>query len=47
MLSAFILSGHSYPAVLLAEQLVNQGSVLLNPLVLEKGRLQGSYAHSR
>src|SRR5438034_2150716 len=35
MLSAFILSGHSYPAVCLAAQLEHQGSVQLNPLVLE------------
>src|SRR2546423_12617457 len=35
MLSAFILSVHSYPAVCLAAQLEHQGSVQLNPLVLE------------
>jgi hypothetical protein len=34
MLSAFILSGHSYPAVLLAEQLAHQWSVQPSPLVL-------------
>src|SRR5262245_32514070 len=34
MLSAFILSGHSYPALPLARQLVHQGSVRPNPLVL-------------
>ena len=36
MLSALILSGHSYPAVPLARQLVHQGSVLPSPLVLGK-----------
>ncbi len=36
MLSALILSGHSYPAVPLARQLVHQGSVLPSPLVLRK-----------
>src|SRR6266496_955967 len=35
MLSAFILSVHSYPAVCLAAQLEHQGYVQLNPLVLE------------
>src|ERR687884_273165 len=35
MLSALLLSGHSYPAVLQAEQLVHQGSSHLGPLVLE------------
>ena len=34
MLSAFILSGHSYPAVPLAGQLEHQGSVPPGPLVL-------------
>ena len=34
MLSAFILSGHSYPAVPLAEQLAHQRSVQPSPLVL-------------
>src|SRR3712207_7677769 len=34
MLSAFIPSRHSYPAVLLAEQLVHQRSVHPGPLVL-------------
>ena len=36
MLSAVILSRHSYPAVPLARQPVHQGSVLPNPLVLWK-----------
>src|SRR6478752_10256982 len=36
MLSAFILSVHSYPAVPLARQLANQRDVLPNPLVLRK-----------
>src|SRR5512138_325965 len=36
MLSAFILSRLSYPAVPLAGQPVHQRSVLLSPLVLEK-----------
>jgi len=36
MLSAFILSVHSYPAVPLARQLAHQRYVLLNPLVLKK-----------
>ena len=36
MLSAFILSVDSYPAVPLARQLVHQRYVLLNPLVLKK-----------
>ena len=36
MLSAVILSRLSYPAVPLAGQLVHQGSVLPNPLVLGK-----------
>ena len=35
MLSAFILSVHSYPAVCLAAQLEHQGYIQLNPLVLE------------
>ena len=35
MLSAFILSVHSYPAVPLARQLEHQRYVLLNPLVLK------------
>ena len=39
MLSAFIRSGHGYPAVPLARQLVHQGSVLSNPLVLGKSLL--------
>ena len=36
MLSAFIRSVHSYPAVPLARQLAHQRDVLLNPLVLKK-----------
>src|ERR1700687_311087 len=36
MLSAFIRSVHSYPAVPLARQLENQRDVLPNPLVLKK-----------
>ena len=36
MLSAFILSEVSYPAVPLARQLVHQSFVLPNPLVLRK-----------
>ena len=36
MLSAFILSRPSYPALPLAEQLAHQRSVLPNPLVLGK-----------
>src|SRR5467141_2852967 len=36
MLSAFILSVHSYPAVPLARQLGHQRNVLPNPLVLRK-----------
>ncbi len=36
MLSAFILSDLSYPAVPLARQLEHQRNVLLNPLVLKK-----------
>jgi hypothetical protein len=40
MLSAFILSEHSYPAVLLAEQLVHQRFVLSNPLVLKEDPLK-------
>ena len=35
MLSALIPSRHSYPAMLLAEQLVHQMSVQIGPLVLE------------
>ena len=35
MLSALIPSRHSYPAMLLAEQLVHQRSVQIGPLVLE------------
>ncbi len=37
MLSVLISSKHSYPAVLLAEQLVHQRFVQLGPLVLESG----------
>ena len=40
MLSAFILSVVSYPAVPLARQLVHQSYVLLNPLVLKKNTLK-------
>ena len=40
MLSAFILSEHSYPAVPLAGQLVHQRFVLSNPLVLREGPLK-------
>ena len=39
MLSALILSGHSYPAMPLARQLAHQRSVLSNPLVLGKSLL--------
>ena len=40
MLSAFILSVVSYPAMPLARQLVHQSYVLLNPLVLKKNPLK-------
>jgi hypothetical protein len=40
MLSAFILSVVSYPAMPLARQLVHQSYVLLNPLVLKKNLLK-------
>ncbi len=40
MLSAFILSEVSYPAVPLARQLVHQRNVLPNPLVLKKNLLK-------
>ena len=40
MLSAFILSAHSYPAVALAGQLEHQGCLRLNPLVLETNLLK-------
>ena len=40
MLSAFILSVDSYPAVPLARQLEHQSYVLLNPLVLKKNLLK-------
>jgi len=40
MLSAVIPSGRSYPAVLLAEQLVHQRFVLSGPLVLGKTSLK-------
>ena len=40
MLSAFILSVHSYPAMPLARQLEHQRYVLLNPLVLKKNLLK-------
>ena len=39
MHSAVISSGHSYPALLLAQQLVHQGSVHPGPLVLGTGPL--------
>ncbi len=39
MLSAFILTEPSYPAMPLVEQLVHQRFVLPGPLVLGKGRL--------
>ena len=40
MLSAFIRSVVSYPAMPLARQLVHQSYVLLNPLVLKKNLLK-------
>ena len=40
MLSAVIRSVHSYPAMLLAEQLVHQRYVLSGPLVLRKAPLK-------
>src|SRR3972149_2458948 len=40
MPSAFIRSGHSYPAVPLARQQDHQRAVLLNPLVLKKTLLK-------
>ncbi len=40
MLSALITSKHSYPAMLLAEQLVHQRFVLPGPLVLGKALLK-------
>ncbi len=40
MLSALIPSRRSYPAMLLAEQLVHQRSVQLGPLVLESDPLK-------
>ena len=40
MLSALILSQHSYSAVLLAEQQIHQRSVQLGPLVLESDPLK-------
>ena len=40
MLSAFIPSRHSYPALLLAEQLVHQRSVHPGPLVLRTDPLK-------
>ncbi len=40
MLSALIPSKHSYPAMLLAEQLAHQRFVLLGPLVLEETLLK-------
>ncbi len=47
MLSAFILSEHSYPTVPRAGQLVYQGFVHPNPLVLGMSPLQTSCAHGR
>ena len=41
MLSAFIRSGHSYPALPLARQPAHQWSVRPNPLVLRKDSLKG------
>ena len=40
MLSALILSIHSYPAVLLAEQLAHQRYVIPGPLVLRNALLK-------
>ena len=40
MLSALILSEHSYPAVLLMKQLVHQRFVHFGPLVLEAASLR-------
>src|SRR5208283_3732888 len=40
MLSALIITRHSYPAVLLAEQLEHQRSVPLDPLVLKRAPLK-------
>ena len=40
MLSTLILSEHSYPAMLLAEQLVHQGRVRPGPLVLRTASLK-------
>ena len=45
MLSALILTRHSYPAVPLAGQLVHQWSVPLDPLVLERALLKSPDAH--
>jgi hypothetical protein len=46
MLSALITTRHSYPAVLLAEQLEHQRSVPLDPLVLERAPLKSPNAHN-
>jgi hypothetical protein len=40
MLSAFIRTEHSYPALPLVKQLVHQRFVLLGPLVLEESSLK-------
>src|ERR1700692_4779895 len=42
MLLALILSEHSYPALLLTEQLEHQRFVRLGPLVLESGPLKSA-----
>ena len=45
MLSALIGTKHSYPAVLLAEQLVHQRFIHLGPLVLETTPLKYQRPH--
>ena len=47
MLSAVIPSILSYPALLLAEQLVHQWYVQLGPLVLKSDLLNFPYTHGR
>ena len=47
MLSAVIRSIHSYPAMLLAEQLVHQRYVHPGPLVLRTDPLKYLYTHGR
>jgi len=47
MLSAFIYSMLSYPAMLLAEQLAHHWHVQLGPLVLKSNLLNLPNAHSR